>query len=84
MAVQKRGDKMSNDERIAVLENTNAHILDSLARIENRLIALDNDMRSGFRDINNQMWSNFKWTLGMMIGGFASMLGIVAHAVHWF
>ena len=71
---------MSNDERIAVLENTSAHILDSLARIENRLTTLDADIKSGFKDVNNRMWSNFVWT----ISALAALLAVMAHGFHWF
>lgn len=80
MSLQKRGTTMSNDERIAVLETTNAHILDSLARIENRLTAIDNDIKTGFKDVNNRMWSNFIW----MITALAALFAVMAHGFHWF
>ena len=81
---------MSNEERLAVLETTNTHIIDSLSRIENRLINLDIKVDSNFKlldskidtrfdKLNDRMWTLFFW----MIGGFASVLGILAHAEHW-
>jgi DNA anti-recombination protein RmuC len=40
---------------------------------------VDQEMKQGFRDVNNRIWTNFFW----MIGGFASLLGLFAHAFHW-
>lgn len=52
---------------------------------------IESKMEKGFFEtnkridgINNQLWSNFKWLLGIMLAGFSSVLGIVAHALHWF
>lgn len=70
---------MSNEERLAVLETTNTHIIESLFRIENRIINLDTKVDSRFDKLNDRMWTLFFW----MIGGFASILGILAHADHW-
>jgi hypothetical protein len=29
-----------------------------------------------------EMWRNFRWTLGVMLGGFAGLLAVMAHAFH--
>ena len=47
--------------------------------MKQRIDALSDDMKQGFKDINNRMWSNFLW----MIGSFAAVLALIAHAVKW-
>lgn len=85
---------MKDGTRIALLEQSITHINDTMLRIEKRFDAVDarfdrielridalsGEMKQGFKDINNRLWSNFFW----MVGGFAGILGLVAHAVHWF
>ena len=48
------------------------------------------DMRSEMRDIRTEHRSDYRWLLGIMlggfvttIGGFAAMLGVMAHGFHW-
>lgn len=74
------------DTQIALLEQSIGHINETLIRFEKRFDSLDNrleefnkDMKQGFKDINNRLWTNFFW----MIGGFSGILGIVAHALRW-
>jgi len=83
MAVQNRGNKMSNDERIAVLENTNAHILGSLDEIKNALIRIDIKLDSKFDTLDKKIDSNFKWLLTITIGGFVGTWGVLSHILHW-
>jgi hypothetical protein len=40
--------------------------------MNSRLIALQADQRSDFR-----------WLLGVGLGGFGAMFGLIAHAQHW-
>lgn len=83
MTLPKRGDKMSNDERIAVLENTNAHILTTLDEIKNALIRIDIKLDSKFDTLDRKIDSNFKWLLTIMIGGFVGTWGVLSHVLHW-
>ena len=82
---------MSNDERIAVLETTSAHISEALSRIENKLAALDTKIDNGMTNLNNKldsrfdklndrMWVQFYW----MIASYAGLLAVMAHGFHWF
>jgi predicted esterase YcpF (UPF0227 family) len=48
------------------------------------------DMRTEMRDIRTEHRSDYRWLLGIMlggfvttIGGFAAMLGVMAHGFHW-
>jgi len=83
MALQNRGNKMSNDERIAILETTSSHILDTLSRLENRFIALENKIDFKFDTLDRKIDSNFKWLLTIMIGGFVGTWGVLSHVLHW-
>lgn len=92
---QKRDD--DNTTRIALLEQSIGHIGQSLLRIEKTLTdgfnrvddeikrldaKIDNrfDSLSGRMDsLNGRLWQLFFW----MIGGFAGILALLAHAVHW-
>lgn len=74
------GDILQNHEnRITRLEVINENINSTLLRIEKRMDFLDQDMKQGFKDINNRLWTNFFWS----IGGFIGILGILAHGFHW-
>jgi hypothetical protein len=86
MALPKRDSKMSNDERIAVLETTINHIDASLMSLnqDNKAIVemirlLNDKFDARFDKLSDRIWSSFLW----MIAGFASVLGIIAHALHW-
>lgn len=85
---------MKDVTRLALLEQSIMHINDTLLRIEKRFDTIDfrfdkqelqvgavsTEVKRIFRDINQRLWTNFIW----MIAGFASVLGVIAHAVHWF
>ena len=94
MTITKREAFMSNEERLAILETTSAHILDTLARIDNRFIALDQKIDSKFDTLDKKIDSkfdtldrkidsNFKWLLTIMIGGFVGTWGVLSHVLHW-
>lgn len=68
-----------------------------VARIEAHIEHIDEDIRSMKQDIsgirsalidmsfklNAQMWSNFKWLLGIFIAGFGTLTTLMAHGFHW-
>lgn len=73
-------------QRVAVLEEIASSTKQVLAeiRIEMR------ELRSEMRDLRNEHRSDYRWLLGIMlgefvttIGGFAAMLGVMAHGFHW-
>ena len=40
-------------------------------------------MDAKFEKLDSRIDSNFKWLLSVMIAGFGSLLGIIAHTQHW-
>jgi uncharacterized coiled-coil protein SlyX len=93
----KREVKMSNDERIAVLETTINHIDATLLGISQEIKRLNekfdnkiDGINAKIDGLNTKMDNRFDklndriWTLFFwMIGGFAGTLGILAHVQHW-
>ncbi len=90
MTIPKRGDKVSNDERIAVLETTCSHILEALIRIDNNIsyfqnrveskfTLLDSKIDCGLKEINNRLWTLFFWATA----GFVGTLAVMAHGFKW-
>jgi len=82
---------MTEETRIALLEQSIGHINETLIRIEKRFDSLENDIKQGFGRLENKIDrlenkvdSNFKWLLGIYFGGFAGLFGMMAHAMHWF
>lgn len=84
----KIGDDMKNDHesRLTRLEVTIENINGTLGRIEKRFDQIDKrfdlmdqKIDSKFDSLNNRIWFNFYW----MIGGFATILGVLAHGLHW-
>ena len=56
---------------------------------------LREEMKIGFKEmnecltnslesINNRMWLNFLWMVGIGIGLYGSLFGVIAHALKWF
>jgi hypothetical protein len=60
------------ESRVAVLEQIARTTSASLERIERRMDLLAADQRADFR-----------WLLGIMLGGFGALLGVMAHGFHW-
>ncbi len=90
MKAHKYEVNMKDDTRIALLEQSIGFINETMTRLEKRFDSMENkidtlgivvtqEMKMGFKDVNNRLWTNFFW----MVGGFAGVLGLVAHALHW-
>jgi hypothetical protein len=60
------------EARVAVLEQIARTTSTALDRIERRLDAILMDQRADFR-----------WLLGIMLGGFGALLSVMAHGFHW-
>jgi len=64
---------------VAVLEQIARTQTASLERIERRMDAVSAEQRSDFRWLLGIMLGGF----GAMLGGFSAVLGIMAHGFHW-
>jgi len=74
------------ESRVAVLEQIARATTASLERIERRLDVMDRRMDG----LGAEYRSDFRWLLGVILGGFATMLGafgatlgVMAHGFHW-
>lgn len=86
MTARKHEAHMSNDKRIAILETTLLNINTTLVDIKqdirrqtDRIETLDKKIDNKFDTLNSQIWSNFLWLIGMIIG----LAGLIAHTQHW-
>ena len=58
--------------RVAVLEEIAASTKTILAEI-----------KADLRDLRSESRSDYRWQMGLMLGGFGALLGVVAHGFHW-
>ncbi len=70
----------TNDTKIAVLENTNIYIVESLNRVERRLDSMNGHFHNRFDKLDNRLWQLMLFT----VAGFSGVLAIVAHGFKWF
>ena len=59
--------------RLAVLEEIPKNTKATLERIDRRLDTIETNQRTDFR-----------WLLGIILGGYVGLLGVMAHGFHWF
>lgn len=79
MKAIKHEARMSNEERIAILETTIININSTLLDIKQDIRHMSDKMGNKFDAVENRLWSNFLWLMGMMIG----LAGLIAHTQHW-
>lgn len=89
---------MSDETRLALLENTAQHIAESLTDIKidlkegrREMKEFRADMKSDFMaahkrvdNIQDRIWSMFLWLIGIGITLYGSLFGVIAHALKWF
>ena len=74
------------EARVAVLEHiaqTTAAALERLERSIERMESRINRLESRIDAVAADQRSDFRWLLGIMLGGFAGLLGVMAHGFHW-
>ena len=81
------------ESRVAVLEQIARNTSATLERLERRFEAIDRRFESIDRRIDiltSEHRADFRWLLGVMLGGFGAMLGgfgamlgVMAHGFHW-
>lgn len=86
MRQNKYANSENYGERIARLESSSNHVFTILSDIKSDIKQLSDRMENGFKNsdaridkINSRLWTLFYW----MIGGFASVLYVIAHAHKW-
>jgi hypothetical protein len=72
------------DRRLAVLEQIAADIRQALIDIRADIRDLRNEVHDFRNAVHSEMWRNFRWLLGVMLGGFGGMFALLAHGLHWF
>jgi hypothetical protein len=67
-----------------------AEMRDQRTEMRQDVADLHIEMRQGFADMRTEMRlirtdarSDFRWLLGIMLGGSGALLGIMAHGFHW-
>jgi hypothetical protein len=77
----------SMEARVAVLEEIARSTAATLERIERQMDRIDRRIDR----LENRIDGNFRWLLGIMLGGFgmtasgfAGILAVMAHGFHWF
>jgi len=85
------------ESRVAVLEQIARTTTAMLERMDHRMDLMSAEFRSGFDGQRTSMDSlraamdrlsaehraDFRWLLGIMLAGFAGLLGVMAHGFHW-
>lgn len=50
-----------------------------IGSVRQEMGSMRQEMHQGFKSINDRLWSNFLWLMGMIIG----LAGLTAHGLHW-
>ncbi len=74
------------ESRVTALEHLARSTAATLERIERKFDAIDRRFEVIDRRIDalaSEHRADFRWLLGVMLGGFGAMLGVMAHGFHW-
>ena len=41
------------------------------------------EIKADLRDLRSESRSDYRWQMGLMLGGFGALLGVVAHGFKW-
>lgn len=63
----KSNNDYTNDTKIALLQQNNDHIHETLHRIETNLNNLAIELRKEINDVKKESFSHFKWLVGIVI-----------------
>jgi chromosome segregation ATPase len=53
-------------------------------KFEQKFDKIDYDMRQGFAKVNDRLWSNFLWLIGLILATSGGLFTLMAHGFHWF
>jgi hypothetical protein len=74
------------ESRVTALEHIARTTAAALERLERRFDAVDRRFETMDRRIDaltSEHRADFRWTLGIMLGGFSALLGVMARGFHW-
>jgi chromosome segregation ATPase len=69
--------------KMAMVETSVKYINDSIIRVESRMKESEDKLDDRFDQVYEKIDTNFKWIMSMIVTGFASMFGVLAHALKW-
>lgn len=55
-------------------------VLEQIARNTETILS---EIRSELREVRTEARADFRWLMGVMLGGLASLAGVMAHGFHW-
>ena len=67
------------EARVAVLEEIAVSTKTAINGLRSEIRQFRTEMHQELRSIR----SDCRWLLGIMLGGFAGLLGVMAHGFHW-
>jgi hypothetical protein len=74
------------ESSVAVLEQIARTTATSMERIERRFDAIERRFDAFERRLDAlaaDQRADFRWQLGISLGGFGALLGVMAHGFHW-
>jgi hypothetical protein len=74
------------ESRVTALEHIAQTTAATLERPERHFEAIEQRFEAIDRRIytlTSEHRADFRWLLGIMLGGFGTMLGVMAHGFHW-
>ena len=69
--------------RVAVLEQIAREVRDGIGDLRAEMRALRTDMQAGFAAQRAESRADYRWLLGIMLGGFGALLAVMAHGFRW-
>jgi hypothetical protein len=75
------------DRRLDAIENrmiaSDNRMIAFQADVDRRFLTFQSEMNSRLIALQADQRSDFRWLLGVGLGGFGAMFGLIAHAQHW-
>lgn len=71
----------SLEERVSRLEGAVEQMNERLGNIEQNLLALRTEMQQGYQSLQSEMRDNFRWTIGIVLVTWITVIGTVLGAL---
>jgi hypothetical protein len=73
----------SDNRMIAFQADVDRRFTAFQADVDRRFLTFQSEMNSRLIALQADQRSDFRWLLGVGLGGFGAMFGLIAHAQHW-